>query len=47
MARTMMLHAAMRSPQGYVQTEHWPMAMDHVVCIYNHLSRMDSVASPE
>jgi hypothetical protein len=47
MARTMMLHAAMRSPQGYVRTEHWPMAIDHAVWIYNHLPRMDSGASPE
>ena len=47
MAQTMMLHAAMRSPQGYVRTEDWPMAMDHAVWIYNHLPRMDSGASPE
>jgi hypothetical protein len=38
MARTMMLHAAMRSLQGYVRTEHWPMAMDHAVWICNHLA---------
>jgi hypothetical protein len=43
----MMLHAAMRSPQGYVRTEHWHMAMDHAVWVYNHLLRMDSGASPE
>ena len=47
MARTMMLHAAMRSADGSLNTDLWPMAMDYAVWIYNHLPRRDSGASPE
>ena len=46
MARTMLLHAAMRSPDGFVRTDLWPMAMDHATWIYNHLPKMDSGVSP-
>lgn len=47
MARTMMLHAAMRSADGSLNTDLWSMAMDYAVWIYNHLPRRDSGASPE
>ena len=42
MARTMLIHAAMRSPQGTITAELWPMAIDHAVWIYNRIPRMDS-----
>ena len=42
MARTMMIHAAMRSPQGTISADLWPMAMDHAVWIYNRIPRMDT-----
>ena len=47
MARTMMLHSAMRSADGSLNTDLWPMAMDYAAWIYNHLPRRDSGASPE
>jgi hypothetical protein len=46
MARTMMLHAAMRSPEGFIITELWPMAMDHAAYLYNHIPKMDTGISP-
>lgn len=46
MARTMMLHAAMRAPEGFVKSEHWPMAMDQAVWLYNRIPRQDSGCSP-
>ena len=42
MARTMLIHAAMRSPEGTIMAELWPMAVDHAVWIYNRVPRMDS-----
>ena len=45
-ACTMMLHAAMRSPEGTITTELWPMAMDHAVWIYNHIPKADTGLSP-
>ena len=44
MARKMLLHAAMRNPS--IQADHWPMAMDYAVWLYNHIPRMDSGLSP-
>ena len=46
MARTMMLHAAMRAPEGFIKSEHWPMAMDQAVWLYNRIPRQDSGCSP-
>ena len=46
MARTMMLHAAMKSPEGFIITELWPMAMDHATWLYNHIPKMDTGISP-
>ena len=43
MARTMMLHAAMRSREGTIKTELWPMAMDHAVWIHHHLPRPNTM----
>ena len=45
-ARTMMLHAAMRSPDGTVTSKLWPMAMDHAVWIYNRIPKYDTGLSP-
>ena len=42
MARTMLIHAAMRSPSGTISAELWPMAIDHAVWIYNRLPRMET-----
>lgn len=45
MARTMMLHSAMRHGQS-IKPEHWPQAMDYAVWIYNRIPRMDTGISP-
>ena len=42
----MMLHAAMRSPEGFIIIELWPMAMDHATWLYNHIPKMDTGISP-
>ena len=31
MARTMLIHASMHSPEGTITAQHWPMAMDYAV----------------
>ena len=46
-ARTMMLHAAMRSPEGTISAELWPMAMDHATWIYNQIPKYDTGLSPQ
>ena len=42
MACTMMLHAAMRSPEDTIITELWPMTMNHATWIYNRISKSDT-----
>ena len=42
MACTMMLHVAMRSPEGTITAELWPMAMDHAAWIYNWIPKSDT-----
>ena len=42
MARTMLLHTALRSPEGAITAELWPMAMDHATWLYNHIPHMDT-----
>lgn len=46
MARTMMLHAALRSPSGYISPDLWPMAMDHAVWLYNHIPSLETGLAP-
>jgi hypothetical protein len=46
MARTMMLHAALRSPEGFVTADLWPMAMDYAVWIYNRVPSASTGLSP-
>ena len=46
MARTMMLHAAMMSPERTITSELWPMAMDHAAWIYNRIPKADTGLSP-
>ncbi|MGH3053369.1 MAG: reverse transcriptase domain-containing protein, partial [Gaiellaceae bacterium] len=45
MARTMMLHAAIRWPET-ADTAHWPMAVDYAVEIFNHLPNTKSGLAP-
>ena len=45
MACTMMLHAAMKSPEGTITTKLWPMAMDHASWIYNRIPKTDTSLS--
>ena len=47
MARTMMIHAAMRSPENTITSDLWPMAMEYAVWIYNHLPKSDTGLSPD
>ena len=35
MARTMLIHAALRCPEETFSTDIWPMAMDYAVWVYN------------
>ena len=42
MAHTMMIHAAMRSPQGSVSADLWPMAIDHAVWLYNRIPKRET-----
>ena len=46
MAHTMLIHAAMHSPEGAITAELWPMAMDHAVWLYNRIPRIDSGIAP-
>ena len=46
MARTMLLHAALRSPEGAITAELWPMAMDHATWLYNCIPHMDTGFAP-
>jgi hypothetical protein len=45
MARTMMLHAAVRWPD-VADSTNWPMAVDYAVYIYNHVPNALSGLSP-
>lgn len=47
MARTMLIHAAMRSPENTITPDLWPMAMDYAAWIYNHLPKSDTGLSPD
>ena len=46
MARTMMLHAALRTPEKELSSDLWPMAMDYAVFIYNRLPNQSTGYSP-
>ena len=46
MARSMLLHAALRSPEGAITAEFWPMAMDHATWLYNCIPHMDTGFAP-
>ena len=35
MARTMLMHAALRCPEETLSTDLWPMAMNYAVWVYN------------
>ncbi len=39
MACTMLLHAAIHGPDGFVSTQLWPMAMDYAAWLYNHIPK--------
>ena len=42
MARTMLMHAALRCPEDTLSTDLWPMAMDYAVWVYNRTPDMQS-----
>ena len=42
MARTMVMHAALRCPEDTFSTDLWPMAMDYDVWVYNRTPGMHS-----
>ena len=46
MARTMMLHAAIRWPEVY-SADLWPFAMSYACHVYNNIPRQDTGMSPE
>jgi hypothetical protein len=46
LARTMMIHAALRWPE-VSEKELWPMAMQHAVHLHNHTPKISSGLSPE
>ena len=40
MARTMLMHAALRCPEETLSTDLWPRAMDYTVWVYNRTPDM-------
>ena len=46
MARTMMLHAAIHSPEDVDVSDLWPMAMDYAVWLYNRIPQQDTGYAP-
>ena len=46
MARTMMLHAALRSPQDTITANLWSMAMDYAVWVWNRIPNRVTGMSP-
>ena len=42
MARTMLMHAALRCPEDTLSNDIWPMAMDYAVWVYNRTPDMQS-----
>ena len=42
MARTIVMHAALRCPEDALSTDLWPMAMDYAVWVYNRTPDMKS-----
>ena len=46
MARTMMLHMALRSPSGFITADLWAMAMDHAVWLYNRMPSLETGLAP-
>eukprot|EP00957_Ditylum_brightwellii_P156972 11946795-Ditylum_brightwellii.AAC.1 len=47
MARTMLIHASLRSPSTTITDNHWPMAMDYVAWVYNHMPAKENGLSPD
>lgn len=45
-ARTMLLHAALRHGSGVINQNLWPQAMDHAVWLYNMIPQSQSGMSP-
>ena len=43
MARTMLIHADLHSPDETISMDLWPMAMDHAVWLYNRIPRQKMV----
>eukprot|EP00957_Ditylum_brightwellii_P029223 2208789-Ditylum_brightwellii.AAC.1 len=46
MARTLLIHASLRNPSGTITVNHWPMTMDYVACVYNHMPAKENGLSP-
>ena len=46
MARTMLIHADLHSPDGTINMDLWPMAMDHAVWLYNRIPRQENGIAP-
>ena len=46
MARTMLIHADLHSPDGTINMDLWPMAMDHAVWLYNRITRQENGIAP-
>ena len=46
MARTLLIHASMRSPEETITANLWPMAMDYAVWVYNNVPKKDTGLSP-
>ena len=45
MARTMLMHTALRCTEEILSTDLWPMAMDYAVLFYNRNPDMQSALS--
>ena len=41
MARTIVIHSDVRSPQGAITAELWTISIDHTVWLYNQMHHKD------
>eukprot|EP00957_Ditylum_brightwellii_P004292 326219-Ditylum_brightwellii.AAC.1 len=44
--RTLLICASLRSPSGTITANRWPMAMDYVAWVYNHMPAKENDLSP-
>eukprot|EP00957_Ditylum_brightwellii_P050618 3837843-Ditylum_brightwellii.AAC.1 len=46
MARTLLIHASLKSPSGTIAAHYWPMAMEYAAWVNNHMPAKENDLSP-